>query len=118
MTGYVALLRGINVGKAKRIAMADLRALLEGLGYTHVKTVLNSGNAVFDATGAVAENPLGKVADNPSRYMVVFTQAPAALAELEPLTKRRSPFLRRILRRVDPAPAVLLPPANAVSTAP
>ena len=31
MTTYIALLRGINVGKAKRIAMADLRALLEDL---------------------------------------------------------------------------------------
>jgi uncharacterized protein (DUF1697 family) len=44
---YVALFRGINVGKAKRIAMADLRQLLEKLGYTGVKTLLNSGNAVF-----------------------------------------------------------------------
>jgi uncharacterized protein (DUF1697 family) len=49
MARYVALFRGINVGKAKRIAMADLRALLEGLGYGDVKTLLNSGNAVFDA---------------------------------------------------------------------
>jgi uncharacterized protein (DUF1697 family) len=47
MSRYVALFRGINVGKAKRIAMADLRALLEGLGYTNVQTLLNSGNAVF-----------------------------------------------------------------------
>lgn len=44
---YVALLRGINVGKAKRVAMADLRSLLEKLGYTEVKTLLNSGNVVF-----------------------------------------------------------------------
>jgi uncharacterized protein (DUF1697 family) len=43
---YVVLLRGINVGKAKRVAMADLRALLAGAGYTDVRTVLNSGNAV------------------------------------------------------------------------
>lgn len=50
MPRYVALFRGINVGKAKRIAMADLRKLLEKLGYTGVKTLLNSGNAVF--TGA------------------------------------------------------------------
>ena len=49
MSTYVALLRGINVGKAKRIAMADLRALLEGLGYTDVATLLNSGNVVFKA---------------------------------------------------------------------
>ena len=50
---YVALFRGINVGKAKRIAMADLRALLESLGYTRVRTLLNSGNAVFDGPKAV-----------------------------------------------------------------
>ena len=47
MSTYVALLRGINVGKAKRIAMADLRALLEDLGHTDVVTLLNSGNVVF-----------------------------------------------------------------------
>lgn len=47
---YVALLRGINVGRAKRIAMADLRVLFEGLGHTGVRTVLNSGNVVFRAT--------------------------------------------------------------------
>jgi len=50
MRRYVALFRGINVGKAKRIAMADLRTLLAKLGYTDVLTLLNSGNAVF--TGA------------------------------------------------------------------
>ena len=47
MTRYVALFRGINVGKAKRIAMADLRTLLTRLGYTDVQTLLNSGNAIF-----------------------------------------------------------------------
>jgi uncharacterized protein (DUF1697 family) len=44
---FVALLRGINVGKAKRIPMADLRDLLAELGYTDVATLMNSGNAVF-----------------------------------------------------------------------
>jgi uncharacterized protein (DUF1697 family) len=51
---YVALIRGINVGRAKRIAMADLRALVEGLGYTDVRTLLNSGNIVFSATTKAA----------------------------------------------------------------
>ena len=50
----VALLRGINVGTSKRVAMADLRALVEDLGYAEVRTVLNSGNVVFSAPGAVA----------------------------------------------------------------
>ncbi|HEV7813576.1 MAG TPA: DUF1697 domain-containing protein [Janthinobacterium sp.] len=43
----IALLRGINVGRAKRVAMADLRKLVSDLGYTDVCTVLNSGNVVF-----------------------------------------------------------------------
>ena len=49
MKRHIALLRGINVGKAKRVPMADLRDLMAGLGYAHVRTLLNSGNVVFDA---------------------------------------------------------------------
>lgn len=48
----VALLRGINVGSAKRIAMAELRRLFEDLGYRGVRTLLNTGNVVF--SGEVA----------------------------------------------------------------
>lgn len=50
-TRYLALFKGINVGKAKRIAMADLRRVLGDLGYGEVATHLQSGNAVFTATG-------------------------------------------------------------------
>src|SRR4051812_614199 len=45
----VALLRGINVGRAKRVAMADLRGLVADLGFGDVRTLLNSGNVVFTA---------------------------------------------------------------------
>ena len=49
---WIALLRGINVGTAKRVAMADLRRIVEDLGYQDVATLLNSGNVVFrDADG-------------------------------------------------------------------
>ena len=44
----VALLRGINIGPNKRIAMPALRAIVEGLGHTDVETYLQSGNVVFD----------------------------------------------------------------------
>lgn len=47
----VALLRGVNVGRAKRVAMADLRALVAELGYGSPRTLLNSGNVVFAAPG-------------------------------------------------------------------
>ena len=46
---HVALVRGINIGPSKRVAMADLRAVFEDLGFESVATLLNSGNAVFRA---------------------------------------------------------------------
>ncbi|MBX0298480.1 DUF1697 domain-containing protein [Cryobacterium sp. 1639] len=48
MTHYVALLRGINVGGIT-ITMADLADTVRSLGHTGVKTVLASGNLVFDS---------------------------------------------------------------------
>jgi uncharacterized protein (DUF1697 family) len=48
---YVAFLRGINVGGHAKIAMADLRAMLNDLGYEDVATLLQSGNAVLTADG-------------------------------------------------------------------
>ncbi|MFI5883087.1 DUF1697 domain-containing protein [Streptomyces sp. NPDC051554] len=46
-TTYAALLRGINVGGNKKLPMAELRTLLEGLGHADVRTYLQSGQAVF-----------------------------------------------------------------------
>lgn len=51
---YVALLRGINVGAAKRVSMSDLRAVVSGLGFEDVRTLLNSGNVVFTSARPVA----------------------------------------------------------------
>ena len=51
MAGYVALVRGINVGGRKKVAMADLREALRALGYGDVETYLQSGNALFTTTG-------------------------------------------------------------------
>ncbi len=53
---YVALLRGINLGKSHRMAMSDLRAHLEALGCGDVRTYIQSGNAVFRATPARAKS--------------------------------------------------------------
>lgn len=47
----MALIRGINVGRAKRVSMADLRALAESLGFRDCRTLLNSGNLLFGADG-------------------------------------------------------------------
>jgi uncharacterized protein (DUF1697 family) len=52
MTGYVSLLRAVNVGGANRIAMADLREVYESLGLADVATYVQSGNVVFGAPKA------------------------------------------------------------------
>lgn len=49
MSRFAVLLRGVNVGKANRVPMAEFRAMLEALGHSDVKTLLNSGNAVFSS---------------------------------------------------------------------
>lgn len=49
MTVRVAFLRGINVGKAHRVPMAELRALATGLGLTDVATHLQSGNLLHSS---------------------------------------------------------------------
>ncbi len=58
----VALIRGINVGRTKRVAMADLRELVAELGYSDVRTLLNSGNAVFTDPGGDPENAALRIA--------------------------------------------------------
>jgi len=63
-TTWVALLRGINVGRNKRIAMSDLRTMLESLGYADIRSpidgrlgarLVDAGNMVraTDAAGLV-----------------------------------------------------------------
>lgn len=50
MQRYIALLRGINVGGHKKILMADLRKLINTLGYTNIRTYIQTGNIIFDSS--------------------------------------------------------------------
>jgi uncharacterized protein (DUF1697 family) len=54
MTSYAAFLRGINVGGHKAIKMDALRRAFESLGYRNVRTLLASGNILFESR---ATNP-------------------------------------------------------------
>ena len=54
-TTHIALLRAVNLAGYGKLAMADFRALLEELGYTNVRTYIQSGNAIFDAPATPAQ---------------------------------------------------------------
>jgi len=49
MTRKIAVLRGINVGGKRKILMADLKSTCEDLGWSNVKTYIQSGNLIFDS---------------------------------------------------------------------
>jgi uncharacterized protein (DUF1697 family) len=51
MTRRIGLLRGVNVGRGRKVEMARLRALMEELGYADVRTYVQSGNVVFSDPG-------------------------------------------------------------------
>jgi len=62
MARQIALLRGINLGSLRRVAMGELRDLLTSLGYGDVKTLLQSGNVVLTSkqSGTPLERSLEK----------------------------------------------------------
>lgn len=91
---HVALIRGINVGRAKRVAMADLRAMIEALGYADARTLLNSGNAVFTipkgaprGAAAALERGLAEDLGVPARVTVLKAAELAAIVAAHPLRK-------------------------------
>jgi uncharacterized protein (DUF1697 family) len=88
----VALLRGINVGRAKRIAMADLRALVESFGYGSVRTLLNSGNVIFHARGVKTSESAARIEEGianklgvSARVIVLSAAEVAAIVKENPL---------------------------------
>lgn len=63
MAEYIALLRGINVGGSKPIKMDALRNEFESLGFERVRTVLTSGNVLFEAKGTDRHAVTRKIKD-------------------------------------------------------
>ena len=53
MSRHVALLRGVNLGK-RQVKSAELKAAFEAMGFGNVKTLLASGNVLFDAEDDVS----------------------------------------------------------------
>ncbi len=61
MTTWIALFRGINVGGNNILPMAELRSDLQLLKFRNVRTYIQSGNVVFDATTRTASSLTKKI---------------------------------------------------------
>jgi len=106
MPTYACLLRGINMGGHKKVAMSDLAALAADLGFENPRTLLQSGNLVFSAAGrssdvleALVEKELAKKLDLVTR---VFVRAAAEWTKIV----AANPFLDEAGR--DPAHLALM----------
>ena len=92
MPRFVVLLRGVNVGKGNRVPMAEFRLLLEGLGHAEVKTLLNSGNAVFSSRQRSGEKIASAIAEQlESRFGVTTPVIVKSAAEFASII-RGAPF--------------------------
>jgi uncharacterized protein (DUF1697 family) len=117
MAVYIALLRGINVGGHNRVAMADLRELVEGLGFAKVRTVLQSGNVVFEGqarSAAALERLLEK--ETKQKLRLALEHVVRSATEWHKIVAR-NPFLREA--KEDPGHLVVVflktaPPAGKV----
>lgn len=126
MPTYVALLRGINLGARNRVAMADLRAALTGLGYDEVRTYLQSGNAVFRASTRSAKALRAEVEkglrDALGKDLTVLVRTPAELAKVvqtDPFGERATDPARYYVYFADgPVPGAAFTDVPAESIAP
>jgi uncharacterized protein (DUF1697 family) len=92
---HVALLRGVNnAGKGTRVAMADLRALFEGLGFHEVSTLLNSGNIVFSAPSRVRGDLAARIGKALASRLQVTSAVTVLSADEVTAAVRDNPFSR------------------------
>jgi uncharacterized protein (DUF1697 family) len=67
MTSVVGLVRGINVGGRNLVAMSDLRDLLDGLRFSGARTLLQSGNLVFQSPARTPSAEIERLLEREAR---------------------------------------------------
>jgi len=126
MNTYISLLRGINVSGHNKIKMAALRSLYESLGFSDVRSYLQSGNVVFTSAetdrSAIARSIEAAIADAYGYAVTIFVLGAADLEQVftgNPFLAGRSedPARLHVTFLADsPSPEMLdnlVPPANA-----
>jgi uncharacterized protein (DUF1697 family) len=112
MARYAALLRGINVGGRNKVAMADLRQIVESMGLDEVATYIQSGNVVFTSpqtsSDKLADALERAIADRLGVRPVVVVLSRAELGQViadNPFPDEPSPkCVHAVFRRADFTP--------------
>ena len=96
MPVYIAMLRGINVSGHKPVKMDLLRASFEALGFSDVKTYVQSGNVVFKAAKAsvasLTEKIGRRILDDFKFSVSILIRTPEELGSI----LKRNPFVKKV----------------------
>ncbi|SFC48076.1 DUF1697 domain-containing protein [Tropicimonas isoalkanivorans] len=109
MTRYVALLRAVNVGGTGRLPMAELVQLCEEVGFSEIRTYIQSGNAVFSSrvgpgeTKAALERRLQEHLGNPVSVALRDASEMSAVVAANPFSVRQPTFTHVIFLDTPPA---------------
>src|SRR5579872_519576 len=93
MAAWIALLRAVNVGGTGKLAMSELKAMCEELGFAAVKTYIASGNVVFTSRKSEAaiksalEKRLEAYAGKPGGVLIRTVEEMAQVAANNPFPK-------------------------------
>jgi uncharacterized protein (DUF1697 family) len=111
---FIALLRGINVGGHKMVAMADLRRVFADLHFDGVQTLLQSGNVVFRAASRPAAELERLLEAETTRRLRVEADFVVRTAQELSRVVRRNPFEKEAHR--DPGRLIVMFLKNAPNT--
>jgi uncharacterized protein (DUF1697 family) len=115
MTTYIGLLRAINLGPHNRIAMSDLRAMLEKIGFEDPATLLVSGNVVFKSSSKAADAVGRRLEEASTKHLAVTTDYFVRSAREWKAIIDANPFPKEA--KNDPARLVMMCLRNAPSAA-
>ena len=116
MTGYVALLRSVNLVGTSTLRMADLKAIADDLGLERARTYIASGNLVF-ASGEPEEKLRLMLEEELRRHMGKPVRVMLRTAEEMGAVVKANPFTDRPTNRVQAFFMNVPPPEDLLSTA-
>ena len=106
MTTYIGVLRAINLGAHNKIAMSDLRAMLEKIGFQDPKTLILSGNIVFKSASRSVDKVEKMLEAASTKHLGVTTDYFVRSAEEWQAIIAANPFAKEA--KNDPARLVMM----------
>ena len=106
MTTYIGLLRAINIGPRNRVAMGDLRTMCAAIGLDEAKTLLASGNVVFQSRIASSDKIEQSLEAASTKHLGVTTDYFVRSAEEWQAIIKANPFPKDA--RSDPGHLLLM----------